>query len=262
MALDMARSGGPVLRVENLGVRYGALQALADVSWDVGAGEILGIIGPNGAGKSTCYDAVTNLVTREGRVVLGGEDVTDVPPHDLAGRGLRRAFQQNAFFDHLTVLENMIAVIQDEWGTSFGGCIFRPQAERRRAASARDAAAEKLVRMHVPREFHDRYPSEIPYGTQRMLSIALAHGSGAKVLMLDEPAAGLGGDDMAALVELLEELRRDGISVVVIEHHMDLIMSVADHIVVLDQGRMLAHGRPADIQENEAVLDAYLGRDA
>ncbi|MBK0398197.1 ABC transporter ATP-binding protein [Limibaculum sp. M0105] len=255
-----ARTTPPILGVEELGVRYGALEALAGVSWQVEPGQILGIIGPNGAGKSTCYDAVTNLVVRSGRVVLDGEDVTKVPAHALASRGLRRAFQQNAFFDHLTVLENMVAVLQDDWGTSFPGCIFRPLAERRRAADARAAAAAQLARMRVEPRFHDRYPTEIPYGTQRMLSIALAHGGGAKVLMLDEPAAGLGGEDMRALVELLGALRDDGLSIVVIEHHMDLIMSVADRIVVLDQGRMLAEGTPAEIQANDAVLDAYLGR--
>src|SRR5690242_18429908 len=107
----------PVLEVERLGVSYGALVALDDVSWAVGAGEILGIIGPNGAGKSSCYDAVTNLVRRSGRVRLAGEDVTTMPPHALAARGLKRAFQQNAFFHDLTLLENMAAVLQDRHGS-------------------------------------------------------------------------------------------------------------------------------------------------
>lgn len=256
----MANPKDSLLRVENLGVQFGALVALDNLSWSLGRGEILGIIGPNGAGKSTCYDAVTNLVRRKGRVYLKGEDVTDVPANRLAAKGLRRAFQQNAFFDNLTVLDNMIAVTQDEGGSSLAECLFRPITERRRTRAARERAAERLERMGIERHLHDLLPGEISYGTQRQLSIALAYGTGADVLMLDEPAAGLGGEDMVRLVELLQSLRAEGVSIVVIEHHMDLIMSVADQIVVLDQGHLLAQGRPAEIQANEAVLEAYLGR--
>jgi len=248
------------LRVEELGVAFGALIALEDVTWSVGAGEILGIIGPNGAGKSTCYNAVTNLVTRHGRVFIGEDDVTDVPPHRLAERGLRRAFQQNAFFDNLTVIDNMIAVMQHDCGTGLLSSVLRPFNERRRAAGVRQKAGDILVRMGVPAAFHDQYPMEIPYGTQRMLSIALAHGTGAKILLLDEPAAGLGGEDMHRLIDLMNTLRCEGMALVVIEHHMDLIMQVTDRIVVLDQGRMLACGTPAEIQHDHAVLEAYLGR--
>lgn len=249
-----------ILEVEGLGVRYGALVALDQMSWRVGPGRILGIIGPNGAGKSTCYDAVTNLVRRSGRVILKGEDVTDVAPDRLAERGLRRAFQQNSFFDDLSVIDNMIAVSQQELGSSLLDCILHPFREQKIYREARLKAAERLERMGIPRSYHELLPTEIPYGTQRMLSIALAFGGGAAVLMLDEPAAGLGGEDMTRLVALLEQLRDEGVSLVVIEHHMDLIMSVADEIVVLDQGRTLAHGTPGEIQANDAVLEAYLGR--
>ena len=249
-----------LLRVEDLGVSYGALVALDGVSWSVDSGEILGIIGPNGAGKSSCYDAVTNFVRRRGRIALAGEDVSGVPPHRLAELGLKRAFQQNAFFDQLSVLENMVAVLQDAQGTGLPSSVFLPRsaAHRRRRAAA-DAAA-RLVRFGVPAEYHALKPSDIPYGIQRMLSIALAFGSGARVLLLDEPAAGLGGADMSRLVHLLLRLKREGLALVVIEHHMDLIMSVADRILVLDQGRMLAAGTPREIQGDPRVLEAYLGR--
>ena len=249
-----------LLRVEDLGVSYGALVALDGVSWSVDSGEILGIIGPNGAGKSSCYDAVTNFVRRRGRIALAGEDVSGVPPHRLAELGLKRAFQQNAFFDQLSVLENMVAVLQDVQGTGLPSSVFLPRgaAHRRRRAAA-DAAA-RLVRFGVPAEYHALKPSDIPYGIQRMLSIALAFGSGARVLLLDEPAAGLGGADMSRLVHLLLRLKREGLALVVIEHHMDLIMSVADRILVLDQGRMLAAGTPREIQGDPRVLEAYLGQ--
>jgi branched-chain amino acid transport system ATP-binding protein len=251
---------GPVLHVEGLGVTYGALVALDDVTWSVGAGEILGIIGPNGAGKSSCYDAVTHLVRRRGRVFLNGEEVTDTAPHLLAERGLKRAFQQNAFFHELTVLENMVTVLQDRYGTSLIATTLLPFTQVRRRAEAVEDAKQRLVRFGIPEAYHHLKPTNIPYGIQRMLSIALAYGSGAKALMLDEPAAGLGGADMTHLINLLISLKKEGLAVVVIEHHMDLIMSVADQIVVLEQGRLLATGTPQQVQSDPRVLEAYLGR--
>ena len=259
---DMTSNPGGTLSVKDLRVAFGALVALDGVSWEVRPGEILGIIGPNGAGKSTCYNATTNLVTRQGAVAIDGEDVTDVPASRLAALGLRRAFQQNAFFTDMTVLDNMISVIQPSHGTGLAAAILRPFSEHRRAALARDRAARALIDMGIGPEFHDRLPSEIPYGTQRMLSIALANGTGARILLLDEPAAGLGGEDMRQLSERLLALRAGGMAIVIIEHHMDLIMQITDRIVVLDRGRLLAYGTPAEIRSNSAVLEAYLGREA
>jgi branched-chain amino acid transport system ATP-binding protein len=250
----------PALRVEQLGVRYGALVALEGVSWDVHPGELLGIIGPNGAGKSSCYEAVTAMVRRDGRVFLAGEDVSGVPPHGLAGRGLKRAFQQNAFFDDLTVLDNMVAVLGSRAHAGLLASVCAPRAAARRRGEAARFAAAQLVRFGVPAAYHELKPKEIPYGVQRMLSIALAFGDGARVLMLDEPAAGLGGEDMAALVGLLAGLKKEGVALVVIEHHMDLIMAVADRICVLDLGRQLALGAPSQNRHDARVLEAYLGK--
>ena len=258
----MAGASSPLLRVEKLTVRYGALTALSDMSWQVSAGEILGIIGPNGAGKSSCFAAVTHAVHRDGEVWLADRKVTGLPTYQLARLGLRRTFQQNAFFGELTLLENAMAAMLREHSTSLPQSIALPWRELATRRSAEAAAAELLSSFGIATSDHGKRPGDIAYGTQRLLSVVLAYGAGARALLIDEPAAGTGGADMQRLADLLVDLRKRGVAVVVIEHHMDLIMTIADRIVVIEQGRKLAEGTPAEIQRNEAVLEAYLGRAA
>lgn len=255
-------SSFPAFEARGLGVRYGALTALDNVGFSVDLGEILGLIGPNGAGKSSCFDAISNMAPRSGSVFLGGQCIDGVPPHRLTDFGLRRTFQQNAFFDDLSVIENAVAVLQPDLGVELSMSIVRPLQARRLRRSVRLAAAELLKRFAVDASCHEQRPANLPYGTQRMLSIALAYGNGAKVLLLDEPAAGLGGIDMKRLLEIVNQLRCEGLALVLIEHHMDLIMSVADRIAVLDQGRLIAFDSPTAVRNNPAVIEAYLGRSA
>ena len=252
----------PLLEVRGLGVRFGGFVALQDVSCSVAPGTIHGIIGPNGAGKSTCFNAATNMVRHTGRILLAGEDVTALPAFDFAARGVRRTFQQNAFFGGLTVLQNMVAVLTRAHGTPLWDATLRPWAGAARRRQAEAAARVRLDRFHVPAALHDEAPSSLPYGVQRMLSIALAYADGPRVLMLDEPAAGLGGGDMDRLVEVLKGLRAEGLAIMLIEHHMDLVMELTDRITVLDQGQVLAEGNPAEIRNDPRVLEAYLGRAA
>jgi branched-chain amino acid transport system ATP-binding protein len=255
------RGGNEVLRVEGLTVQYGALIALNDVSWSVRADEILGIIGPNGAGKSSCFAAVTNAVGHRGRVFLDDSDVSDIKTFGLASLGLRRTFQQNSFFGELTVLQNAVASMFRNFSTSLVTSLLAPWREISVRRDAERAAVQLLDFFGIAASYHHRLPGDIPYGVQRLLSVALAYGTGAKALLLDEPAAGLSGADIKRLAEMLINLRQRNLALVVIEHHMDLIMSIADRIVMIDQGAMLARGTPAEIQNDPRVREAYLGRD-
>jgi branched-chain amino acid transport system ATP-binding protein len=258
----MTEAVPPLLEVRDLSVRFGGFRALNNLSWSVGAGQVLGIIGPNGAGKSTCFNAATNMVRHTGRILLDGEDVTDLPAHRLAARGLHRTFQQNAFFGGISVLENMTGALLNVTGTPLALATLLPWVEHRRRRAAQARARETLIRFGVPADLHALTPASLPYGTQRMLSIALACADGPRVLLLDEPAAGLGGPDMERLAGTLTQLRAEGMGIVLIEHHMDLVMELADHLVVLDQGEKLVAGPPSVVQSDPRVMEAYLGRAA
>ena len=258
---DELRAADEILRVEDLTVQYGALIALRSVSWSVHSNEILGIIGPNGAGKSSCFAAITNAVNHRGRVFLDRSDVTSIKTFDLAGLGLRRTFQQNSFFGELTVLQNAVASMFRNFSTNLITSLFAPWREITARRGAKLAAAQLLDFFGIATSYHDQLPGDIPYGVQRLLSVALAYGAGAKALLLDEPAAGLSGADMKKLAEVLINLRKRNLALVVIEHHMDLIMSIADRIAMIDQGALLATGTPSEIQRNHTVREAYLGHD-
>lgn len=249
----------PALQVRDLSVRYGSLQALSGISWAVDDGEVLGIIGPNGAGKSSSFAAVTNAVRRGGRVEFYGSPVDGVPTHRLARRGLRRTFQHNSFFSGLSVQDNVVAALAVEQGVSLGGSLLAPWREARQRSRHRRAAAHLLTDFGIPATYHGMAPDSLPHGVQRCLSIVLAYGAGARVLLVDEPAAGIGGQDMADLAELLHELRRRGLALLLIEHHMDLVMEIVDRLLVIDRGRPIAYGDPSSTQRDPAVLEAYLG---
>jgi branched-chain amino acid transport system ATP-binding protein len=252
----------PALEVEDLTVRYGPLTALDAVSLSVDDGEIVGIIGPNGAGKSSSFAGITNVVPRSGTVRLYGEVVDRLPTQVLARRGLRRTFQQNSFYSELTVLENAMAAFEVAHGTSLAGALVLPWRESRRRRSCRDDARQLLLDFGVDRRYHDRRPDDLPHGLQRSLSIVLSYGAGARVLLVDEPAAGVGGADMQALVDLLVRLRDQGLAIVLIEHHMDLVMGVVNRLTVIDRGRTIAAGAPSEVRHHPEVLAAYLGRTA
>ncbi|MGD9885100.1 MAG: ABC transporter ATP-binding protein [Reyranella sp.] len=258
----MTRILDPLLTVEELTVQHGALTVLGEMSWQVDAGEILGIIGPNGAGKSTCLAAVAHAVERTGEIWLGDDRITDLTTWELARIGVRRTFQHNGFFGDLTLLENAMAAMLLDHSTSLAQSLLTPWREWATRRRAGKAARELLSSFGIAGADHHKRPGEVAYGLQRLLPVVLAYGSGARVLLLDEPAAGLGSADAERLADLLAELRRRRVAVVVAEHHMDFVMTVADRILVIDQGRKLAEGKAADIGRDDMVREAYLGRAA
>jgi ABC-type branched-subunit amino acid transport system ATPase component/ABC-type branched-subunit amino acid transport system permease subunit len=242
------------LRVDGLSVRFGEVKAVDDLSLAVAPGEILGLIGPNGAGKTTAIDAITGLVPARGRVALGDAVISGRRPHLRAGAGLARSFQGVELFDDLTVGEN---VMVGHEGRRFGGLLadlFRPA--RRELSDTGQAA----VRLFGLEECFDDKPGEISFGVRRLVGIARAVASAPSVLLLDEPAAGLGSGEVQELIVLLRRLARDwGMAIVLVEHHMEMVMTVCDRIQVMNLGRTLAAGTPEDIERDPAVRAAYLG---
>jgi branched-chain amino acid transport system ATP-binding protein len=248
-------SADGVLETRGLTKEFGELTAVDDVSLAVDSGELRAIIGPNGAGKTTFFNTVTGaLDPTAGDVHLHGERITDLAQHERPHRGLARSFQSNQLFTDETVLENVRVVAQTAAEGSFSLDLLRPAADVRR-----DRAVELVDTVGLEAGL-DTVAKNLSHGDQRRLGIAMALATDPDVLLLDEPTSGMSPGATTATADLIEDIRESlGLSVVLIEHDMDVVLSISDRVTVLNQGRVIATGTPDEIREDEAVQEAYLG---
>jgi branched-chain amino acid transport system ATP-binding protein len=247
-----------MLAVRDISVRFGGLQALEDVRLDVRPGEVLGLIGPNGAGKTTLFNVVCGFVRPDsGTINWQGRDLGRIRPQQLTRLGIARTVQGLGLFPHLSVLENVIVGADRHAGAGFVSAVLGLPRSDRDETALRGQARDVLAGLGIE-DVAERMPGTLPYPVQKRVALARALVSEPELLLLDEPASGLSESELAELSELIRELR-GRMAVMLVEHHMDLVMGVCDRIVVLDFGRVIATGTPAEIRADRAVLDAYLG---
>ncbi|GFO60028.1 ABC transporter ATP-binding protein [Geomonas silvestris] len=250
-----------MLRLEGIGKRFGGLTALQGIGFTVAKGSITGIIGPNGAGKTTLFNIATGIYPpSEGKVLFEETDISQFPPERRAQLGVVRTFQNIELFGKMTVLENVMVGLHTQSSSGLFACSLRMPWQMKEERRIREKAKEWLEFAGIT-DLADVEAGTLPFGKGRLLEIARAMALEPKLLLMDEPAAGLNSRETAELAELIKRIRDHGVTVALVEHDMDLVMDICDALVVLNLGTMLAEGTPREIQENQAVITAYLGEE-
>ncbi|MGX9366278.1 ABC transporter ATP-binding protein [Desulfoplanes sp. PS50] len=250
-----------LLHVSNLTKSFGGLMAVNDVSFDLEENTVMGLIGPNGAGKTTVFNLITgNYRADTGEVVFGGESLIRTSTHDIVSKGIARTFQTIRLFPNMKVIENVLAGCHCRMRSGIFSSMFRLPAQRREEQEAIGNALRELEFVGLSDQAMNK-AKNLSYGNQRLLEIARALAAQPRLIVLDEPAGGMNAQETAALVELIKAIKKRGITVLLIEHDMSLVMRICEQIIVLEHGALIAQGSPEVVQNNPRVIEAYLGTD-